>query len=130
RAPESAGNDNDARSRRVPGSPPSRFVSEGGSRISTSACQERESAFDVDTERVDRVERDARDRAARTRPFLPLVEALLHRERTRVGRCREPSRARLEALTVDLGIRAHDLDEPHLRLVALSELHPLLARGD
>src|SRR4051812_3784519 len=58
-------------------SPPERFDSDGGSRTSMSALEERERLLDVHTERLHRVECHAGHRRRLARPRLPLVEALL-----------------------------------------------------
>src|SRR5690606_5299880 len=115
--------------RRVPAAPPSRLVSEGGSRISTSALQERERALDVHAEGLDRVERDARDRAARAVPVLPLGKVLLDGEGIRGPLLRTSRRTRGEPLLVQLGIGADHLDEAGLDLATLRKLDPLLTGG-
>src|SRR5690606_637501 len=115
--------------RRVPAAPPSRLVSEGGSRISTSALQERERALDVHAEGPDRAERGAPERAARAVPVLPLGEVLLDGEGIRGPLLRTTRRTRGEPLLVQLGIGADHLDEAGLDLATLRKLDPLLTGG-
>src|SRR6185312_9836421 len=84
-------------SRFEPAAPPSRFVSDGGRRISTwvtqrtrSTLEKGERTLNVRPERLHCVDRDARDRGTGARPGRVFVEALLHsvRERLRPKRKR------------------------------------------